>query len=148
MPSSHSPVRDTQGQILPEHLPCASHSVCVGEQGSCVIPDLSELIAQLVTVSPQSCWPLVCSLRQAAFMRQELYGWAISLAPGLPLFASPLEALSSGLHIISTPPSNLGSTSLFSRNSSTCHIHEHRWIGHPHEPVSVLCAVLVWDRKA
>lgn len=56
----------------------------MGEQGSCMIPDLSELIVQLAVVPPQSCWPLVCSLLQAALMRQELYDWAVSLASGLP----------------------------------------------------------------
>lgn len=64
VPSSHSPVTDTRGHTIIEHLPCARHSVHMGEQGSCMIPTLSELIAQLAIVPPQSCWPVVYCLLQ------------------------------------------------------------------------------------
>lgn len=64
VPSSYSPVIGTWGYALVGHLPCARHSMRMGEQGSCIIPDLSELIAQLVIVPPQSSWLLVRSLLQ------------------------------------------------------------------------------------
>lgn len=64
VPSSDSPVTDTRGHTITEHLPCARHSLHMGEQGSCMIPTLSELLAQLVIAPPQSCWPVIYCLLQ------------------------------------------------------------------------------------
>lgn len=70
-----SPVTGSQGHILTEDLLCARHAVHVGELGSCGIPDLSELGAQLAVVSLQSCWSVVCSLLHLALGRQEHHDW-------------------------------------------------------------------------
>ena len=56
-PSSHSPLTGTQEHLLLEHLLWARHSVHRGERGSCMIPDLARLMAQLAIVPAQSCWP-------------------------------------------------------------------------------------------
>lgn len=45
VPSSHSPVTETQGHMLIVRLLCARRSVCMGKQGSHMILDLAELIA-------------------------------------------------------------------------------------------------------
>ena len=137
--ASHAPGTDTQGHTITEHLPCARHSVHMGEQGLCMMADLSGLVAQLAIVLPQSCWPVTCCCRKQGLRRQEGFALAIFLAPDQP---SPRwrHAWSSWLRVISPPASNTGGASESSRDSSTCHIHERRLI---RLPVSqVLCRVL------
>lgn len=55
-----------QGHMLAEHLLCARPSVHLGAKGSCVVPDLAGLIAQLILVPPcleLLAWSVLCSSR-------------------------------------------------------------------------------------
>ena len=80
VPPSYSPVTDTQEHTLIEHLFCARHLVPMGEQGSCVIPDLSACRLVHHCLFPEQ---LACGLFYAASWLRRVARYDLAISPAL-----------------------------------------------------------------